>query len=299
MPKQSFVKILLLLVLLNSCSKLNNNIDVSIDQDFVAFLGFQDTKTENNGMSTTWVENDGVSMIHAVTGTTDYVKDKKFTVSNVESGLFTGTLAEELDASLSYDWFAFYPYNSNVKSPAITSVSFKVGGVSQTGNNSMSHLAGKGNFPLYGKVQNVSGTDYPRITMKNVASVVDFKITNAATQSITVTSISLTVPTIINGKFKFDFSGDEPVLTSASSSNSDTATLTVDGGSAIGNMESADFYMAIAPNTVAAGESITIVVNVTDGTNSGSQTFTYTHSSDLKFSSGKIKTFDIWVDPTF
>ena len=79
-----------------------------------------DTKTVNDGMSTKWAANDQINLFHAVTGDADYQSNGAFTVKDVEAGSFTGNLSETLDVEKEYDWFAFYPYSSYIKTPANT-----------------------------------------------------------------------------------------------------------------------------------------------------------------------------------
>ena len=52
-----------------------------------------DTKTVNEGMATKWDDNDAINLFHAVAGEQqDYGTNDEFTIADVETGRFTGTL---------------------------------------------------------------------------------------------------------------------------------------------------------------------------------------------------------------
>ena len=84
-----------------------------------------DTKTANDGMSTKWVANDAINLFHAVAGTTTYGTNDKFTITseNLAANKFTGKLTEGL-ASGNYDWYALYPYSSDIKTPGVKDAGF-------------------------------------------------------------------------------------------------------------------------------------------------------------------------------
>ena len=77
------------------------------------------TKTTNDGLATKWATGDAINLFHAETGTAEYVSDNDFTLDATREGVFKGSLAGGgLNASKSYDWYAIYPYNKNVTTPA-------------------------------------------------------------------------------------------------------------------------------------------------------------------------------------
>ena len=111
--------------LTNCVKEVNQPVDVpsaGIPFEIVAFAS-EDTKTENDGMKTKWIENDAINLFHAVAGSEEYVSDNSFEITeeNLAEGRFTGKLGGALDGSKSYDWYAFYPYNSYITTPANTS----------------------------------------------------------------------------------------------------------------------------------------------------------------------------------
>lgn len=277
---------------------------VSVSAEFRLFAQFIPTKTTNNGMSTEWKKNDKLNIFHAVSGTTDYVKDMTFTVvaSNLESGEFNGTLSETLDASKSYDWYAFYPYNSNLSTPAGSETYTRTIGCdtwnaqTQNGNNSMSHLCG-GNFPLYGNVKGVPAGTYPNITMKNVASVTAFRIKNGLSKKIAITKIVYFPMTPIVGAYSVNFTGDSIVLENPYPQDEQmTATLNITGNEMIEPGSDALFYIGTRPYTIGNGTPYMITVSVTDGEMTGEQQFFEMATSDIEFKAGKMKTKNLTFD---
>jgi len=249
------------------------------------------TKTTTDGVHTSWAEDDAMNIFHAVAGTSDYVSDGEFTVDAALTGTFTGTLASTLDGTKSYDWYALYPYDSHVITPAATTKGYvTVGGIKQTqaGNDSPAHLSGEA-CPLYGVAKAVSAGDTPSLAMKQLSSAICVNVTNRSGSNLTVKSIAFTSVETIAGTYYIDFTGAEPVYTGSGDEYvSNTATLGVSGGTAIATGSSAKFYIAIKPHTVKSGQTITLSVN-------GSSK-SVTLSSDASFAAGKVKTLNFVYD---
>ena len=249
------------------------------------------TKTTNNGLATQWAEGDAINLFHAEAGTAGYVSDKDFTLDATRKGVFTGTLTGELDASKSYDWYAIYPYNKNVTTPAnnaTTDKYFYVGGSSDTpavqnGNNSTSHLVER-YAPLWGKVANVPSNEKPSMIMQHLASVVKVKVTNTTEKPLTVNSVAFTSTEPIVGQFYIDVTGTAVEYTTAATGlyNSSTASLTVNGATPLANGESALYYIPIKPHTVAKDKVLKISVNGYEKP--------LTLPKDVTFTAGSIKT---------
>lgn len=251
-----------------------------------------DTKTANDGMSTKWVAEDQINLFHAVCDGTTYTDDGAFTVANIETGNFTGTISEELDPQEEYDWYAFYPYSSFIKTPANTDSGYMpVGcksGASQTqnGNNSMAHIAGE-NYPLVGKAYAVPAAGTPAIQMSHVSSLLEVVVTNDTEEPLTVSEIIVNAPEALVGTFYINFSGEiTPDSFTGSGTNyvSTTAKLIVNNGTAIAKGESAKFYLAVKPFTVAASEAMQIHVNGYEKE--------LVMTNEVTFSAGKIKTIN-------
>lgn len=252
-----------------------------------------DTKTSNDGMSTKWVSGDAINVFYAAEGTGTFVNGGEFSITDVESNKFTGTLATSetvvLEDEENYDWYFFYPYTSYVKTPDNTSNGYvTVGGISQTqnGNDSKAHLSGKA-CPLYGIANGVTYPETPSATMKHLTSVVAVEVTNSTSDPLIVSSVTFTGTEDIVGTYYIDFyknnvtDPDVTYKSSGSSYVSSKATLTVADGEAIPAGSSAVFYIAIKPFKAEAGDELTIAVN------GGKKTVAM--PGDVVFTAGKIK----------
>ena len=248
------------------------------------------TKTANDGLNTKWVADDDINVFHAVAGSTTYVSDGQFTVKDIENGSFDGTI-KTLDADKSYDWYAFYPYTSQITTPGDREVGWvTVGGKSQTqtGNNSREHLSGEA-CPLYGISKNVASDKTPSIAMNHLTSVIKVSVANNSGEDLTVSSVSFTGTTDIVGTYYINFAAF-PVAYKSSGDKyvSSTASLTVSNGEALANGSSADFYIAIKPFTAKSGSTLKLAVNGYEKT--------ITLDKDITFTAGHIKLLNFKYD---
>ena len=264
------------------------------EPNFELFARPVTTKTANNGLYTKWVANDGINVFHAEAGSTLYVSDNQFTVKDIETGRFDGTVSKSLSADKSYDWYAFYPYSFYNKTPAgISKETFgytTIGGTSQTqtGNGSRAHLAGE-SCPLYGIASNVASDKVPSIEMNHLTSVIKVSVTNNSGEDLTVSSVSFTGTEDIVGTYFINFAASP--VTYKSSGNayvSPTASLTVANGEALANGSSADFYIALKPFTAKTGSTLKLAVNGYEKT--------LTLKNDITFTAGHIKPLNFNYD---
>ena len=285
-------------ITLFSCSKEQNVIveDTITPNGIIPFeiiAGTPETKTVNDGLSTTWSATDKISLFHAEAGSDTYISDGQFDASGAGASVtFSGTLGASLTAA-KYDWYAIYPYKASNTTPAnggggsgyLTIGSASNGTQTQTGNNSRSHLAGS-NYPVAGIVEDVVKDEKPTIVMNQLTSVVAVEVTNSTGAAITVNDIAFQGTEPIVGTFFVNFAASPVVFTqSAISYVSNTAKLHVDSGESISSGEKATFYLAIKPFTAAAGSTITVIVNASNG----SQTKTSPElGSAFSFMAGKI-----------
>ena len=247
------------------------------------------TKTTNDGLATQWAEGDAINLFHAEAGKTDYVSDNDFKLDATRVGVFKGSLTGALDASKSYDWYAIYPYNQALETPAnnaTTAKYFYVGGRSDTpavqnGNNSTSHLVER-YAPLWGKAANVPSNEKPSMIMQHLASVVKVKVTNTTEKPLTVNSVAFTSTEPIVGQFYIDVTGTAVEYTTGDGLfNSSTASLTVKGATPLAKGESAVYYIPIKPHKVALGTTLKISVNGYEKP--------LTLPKDVTFTAGSIK----------
>lgn len=300
--KNKLIHIILIGFVLGSCEQLDSPKmeEVNDSGNFTVYLSQPQTKTANDGMSTKWVEGDVINVFHAVDGTENYVNDNSFTCDNVAANKFSGTLAEELNSDSNYDWYAFYPSINTAngdtpvkfkKNIGRTSMSSFAGKVTQTGNNSMAHLAvGKDGFPVVGFVNNVPASEFPTIPMKNVASVICVNVTNTLSEPIVISSVDLVTPKPIIGNFTIELTGNDIV---ASGAGQELIRLEVAEGSQIAGGESAKFYIGVAPFTVTSGEEMLLYVNAAIGEKTVSQRIAKVFDGETPFKSGFFKTFNV------
>ena len=261
------------------------------EPNFELFAQPVTTKTANDGLDTKWVANDAINVFHAEAGSTAYDSDGRFTVKDIETGRFDGTVSKSLSADKSYDWYAFYPYTSQISTPGDREVGWvTVGGTSQTqtGNGSRVHLAGE-SCPLYGIASNVASDKVPSISMNHLTSVIKVSVTNNSGEDLTVSSVSFTGTEDIVGTYFINFAASPVAYKSSGNAYvSSTASLTVSNGEALANGSSADFYIALKPFTAKTGSTLKLAVNGYEKT--------LTLKNDITFTAGHIKPLNFNFD---
>lgn len=263
------------------------------EPNFELFARPVTTKTANNDLDTKWVAKDAINVFHAEAGSTEYVSDGKFTVKDIETGRFDGTVSTSLSADKSYDWYAFYPYTSQISTPGDREVGWvTVGGTSQTqtGNGSRVHLAGE-SCPLYGIASNVASDKVPSISMNHLTSVIKVSVTNNSGEDLTVSSVSFSGTEDIVGTYFINFAASPVAYKSSGNAYvSSTASLTVSNGEALANGSSADFYIALKPFTAKTGSTLKLAVNGYEKTRTLDKDITFTagHIKKLKFDYDKV-----------
>lgn len=262
----------------------------SVGYPFEIIASTVDTKTVNDGMSTKWVADDQINVFHALGESTSYVNDGAFTVSDVEAGIFTGTINAELDVEEEYDWYVLYPYNEKVTTPGAKTAGYTYigysSGLNQSGYDSMASLKGSV-CPLYG-IAKYAGVR-PEITMNHLSSIVAINVTNKNEEPLTITEASFTATEDIVGSYYIDITGESVVYTpSGANYVKDVAIVNVSGGTALAQGESAIFYAAIKPFTAAAGQKLTLSVN--------GYSKEIELSKEVTFTAGKIKTLNFGYD---
>lgn len=260
------------------------------EPNFELFARPVTTKTANNDLDTKWVAKDAINVFHAEAGSATYVSDNQFTVKDIETGRFDGTV-KTLDADKSYDWYAFYPYTSLITTPDNTASGYCYIGSradasqTQTGDNNMSHICGS-NYPLYGIAKNVNASDVPSIQMQHLTSVIKIVVTNSTEEELTLNSVSFTAEENISGQFYIAFNSETPKYTSADYP-SKTANLTVSDVKVAAKAK-ATVYMAIKPFTAKTGSTLKLAVNGYEKT--------LTLDNDITFTAGHIKPLNFNYD---
>ncbi len=285
---------------LNSCNKEidnpNDNKVIKEGTPFEIIATPVQTRTENDGMDTKWVADDAINVFHAVEGTTTYVSDGEFTISDVTTNRFQGTVSETLNPEKKYDWYMIYPYNQyleSVDNQSENPARYYIGGRSdksqeQDGNNNKAHLAGT-NFPLYGVVSALAATKTPSVSVNHVASYIEVVVTNKNEEPLTVESVSFTAPDgeKIAGYFNINFAADPMEFTMYNTYASETASLTVKNGTEIASGQTGSFYLGIKPFSLSSGV-LKVAVNGYEKE--------IAITKNTSFSAGKIKKINFAYD---
>ncbi len=252
-----------------------------------------DTGTASSESGTSWAENDSLSVFHAPAGSDEYSGNSRFDLADAASCLFKASFINGAPAP-SNDWYVLYPYNKYLSSPAGTTKGYHTIGSksnaaqTQTGNDSMEHLAGE-NYPMWGVQKNVSENDEPSLTMEHISAFVEVVVTNSTESELTVSTITMTGTEPIVGTYSLDITGESPVITTSDDKYvSNVARLKVIDGEAIPAQGTASFHFAVKPFTAAAGKTLTISVN--------GKKKNISLEEDAVFTSGKVKTLDYVYD---
>ena len=291
---------------LTNCTKNEEVTPVVETKGDFAIYASTETRTANDGFDTVWSTGDDLGVFHTATDGTTYTKDGQFKLEDVETGQFLGSVNGTLDVDEEYDWYAMYPYSSYVPGPANTGSGYMTIGCAasatqtQTGNNSMAHVAGK-NYPLVGKAYAVPANQAPALAMTHVATLLEFEVTNSLEEAITVSNIKFTAPSALVGTFYIDFTDTDniEVESSGTTYTSKVATLIVKNGEAIEAGESAKFYLPVAPFVANANAKLSIEVNVTSGEKVGMLAKDITLSNATSFAAGKIKNVKVNYNAEF
>ena len=259
---------------------------------FELFARSAETKTVNDGFSTKWEVGDEISVYHCVPGAKTPTFDGVFEIDDAEKGHAKGTVKEL--SSGSYDWFLFYPGSTEAPSQPGGYVTIEPN-PSQSGNDSRAHLAGPG-FPLGGKADKVLYTATPSVTLHPLLNVIEVHVTNAQALAARVKSVSFTAPEAVSGKFEALWDGSF----TARGDNSETLSLSVEGGALLDQGASASFYMGLKPFQAAAGSLLTLSVTmVTEDGREAVQEKSVSLPVATAFKSGSIKTLNFSFSETF
>jgi len=265
-----------------------------VKANFSIYTGI-DTKTTIDSFSTKWTAGDSINVFHATNGTTAYSSNDKFSIAEADlsTGRFTGTLSSSLAAA--NDWYALYPYNSDINTPSNPAAgSVYIGcadshttAQTQNGNNSTAHLAGQ-YFPLYAQAKNVASDASVSLNFKPIASILKIAVKNETNEDLTVSDISFSAKNEdVIGSYYIDFAGTEPVLTpSGDAYVSNSTTLKVANGTAIASGKTGEFYLAIKPFSTSEDDTLTFTVN-------GLEKIT---DEPFTFKAGKVKTVNFSYD---
>ena len=278
-----------------------------------------ETKTANDGIYTNWQNEDDISVYHSAPGNTSHFqKHKKFTIRDVNEGLFGGELLEkDLPLGENNDWYFLYPYSSSADTPSAAQVTIGASKdaeglyVQTLSAGSKSHIAGP-NYPMYGVQPKVSKSSNPRVQMKHLSALVALKVVNQGDgiqdngdESIIVKDLTFSVPQItskqtqlpIIGAFTVNTTGSKVTasnFTPVSGSSSNIVTLKLTESVTIPSGGEATFYIAVRPFNES---SITRTVTdpILEVTINGSKRQVSIPSDKANFEAGTITTLRVPV----
>ena len=228
--------------------------------DFSLFLLPEDTRTANDGLSTSWETGDRFTLFHKVSGTEDFVLDNAFTVDDPATGHATGGV--RMLQGETHDWVAVYPY-AGVDAPQSfpVTVGCAAGGTqAQATYGSTAHLAGS-LFPLFGSAQNVTLPTVPTVPMRQLAAVAAVKVTNNMSEPVHIDGLTLEAPESLVGTFTLDLLAGTGALVPEPSLVSNRASLVVSQPAAPAPGATAQLYVGIRPVTLSAGSELTLTVD--------------------------------------
>ena len=248
-----------------------------------------DTKTSNDGMSTLWDEGDSVNVF--------YYKSGSYTSlggASIADGDGTSQATFEVSGTAptgAVDWYVFYPYEKHMTKPTGEDGYKYIGdtrGINQDGFDNMAALCGTA-CPMYGVAKGKTASEV-NVPMKQLASVIEFNITNSTGAALVVNSVTLNATEDIIGTYYYDFASDPVVYTpSRESSVFSKATVNMED-SELAAGESGKVYLPIKPYTHDTSKTFDVTVSCTVGSNIGSVEFNLRpNAAQSVFSAGKIK----------
>lgn len=297
--KKSFISASLILATLfsfTSCMKENTQENNEPGQGGAPIDGVEftiklnpGTKTTNDGLATKWEQGDKVNIFHAVSGTTEYVNDGAFEISDAANGIATGHLAESLIMGNKYDWFVVYPYDENATSPTAVNITVPTEQV-QAETGSMAHIC-RNLDPLHGKVLSVDASDIPTVVMKHMLTVVKVRARNYNYETLSLETVSLSAKQTnggadvnLAGTYSVNVAGDTPSFTAVSAVARPYVRFTTPAS--LGTNDFAYAYVATVPFQIEHAGEYTVGMNNTEG---GVTMALYeTNGGLVQFNAGKI-----------
>ena len=259
------------------------------------------TKTANFMYSTHWAEGDEINLYHFKSSapSVQYVNDGKFTLvegAGTSHGVFEGP-AFELEDDAEYTFYSVYPYRSAVTDPTGESSYRYIGNKSSliqdcAGNNHMAHLCGS-ECPLYGVAYGVTSEKGPTFAMKNLASVIWFRVWNTTGKRIKVLSVQLKEDQPIVGQFNIDISSGEPVYTAVEQQSISNPVIKLENSDWIENERYEEVYLPVAPFTHDISKPLDVTIIAEDEAGAfGTCTIemdAFLGTDNVQFHPGKIK----------
>lgn len=256
-----------------------------------------ETKTTlEDGYKVVWNKSDQLAVFNAPTGTEDYSGNLHFMITDKDNGDFSPLDGVEVpfEDDVNYDWFVCSPFRATGGKPELSSPKgqssddgyFPIGLQTQTGYNNSAHIGG-----IDIMVGKATDTRTPEVTLKHLAVLHKFTVTNNSNKPTTITKLTLSSEgNKLFGTFWIDLTSDDPCIDpTKANATFDERSLTVNNGTELPAGESADFYMITAPFTLNAGENFKVTIE----TSTGKQVIEKNATADIEFKAGTYNTASV------
>lgn len=274
--------------------------DVEESSEIVLVAQVPQSKTIlQDGFKLIWDSSDQLAVFNAPAGTEVYSSNLHFRIADATTGRFTPAEGVEVpfEDGVNYDWFVCCPWRSTSGSAELVSPKgqsaddgyFPIGAQNQNGYNSSTHISSQD--IMVGKVSN---TRTPQVTLKHLAVLHKFTVTNASKLSTTIQKLTLNGgENVLFGTFWIDMTSDDPALDIEKANKTfNERALTIKNPTSIKSGDCVDLYMMTAPFTLNAGETLTITIE----TSTGTQVLEKTATSDIVFAAGTYNTANLTYD---
>ena len=142
-----------------------------------------DTKTqvykEGTTLKTKWVEGDKIIAVYEKNSV--FSKPIEFIIDpqELEDGVFTGEVPEEVayDEESKFNWYFTYGASVEGNSGVATISIPNIQTLNTTAGSELAHIGGI-SCPMYGQALNISGTIFPRVQMKHLATLHEVTVRN-------------------------------------------------------------------------------------------------------------------------
>lgn len=252
-----------------------------------------DTKTTADGMSTLWAEGDKINLFYG----SSYTSLGEVTIAE---GVGTKQAAFQVTGapSGSVKWYAIYPYNSKLETPAEQTASYTyIGhskGLTQDGFDNTSALCGNV-CPLYGIAEGTA--EEVNLPMKHLASAIELNLTNNSGSAIVVNSVTITASENIVGSYYIDIVSDPIVYTPSGDNYVKTSAIVNMEDGTLSKGESGKVYFAVKPYTQSESVPFVVTVKATvGGADKIAEIELNPKGNQCVFTAGKMKQINVNID---
>lgn len=283
------------LTLTNCTQSMNEeNVAPSTKGGF-SFTVNADTRASLEGNSVVWQTGDKVGLGGVIADNT-YTTVRLYGFNYVSGNTFTNDTST---FTADNQFWAIWPFTldsgytevytdqySEPEKVNVTKAYFDVGysktGIIQNGDNA-DHVPAVA--PMYWMSEGLVSPESLAVQLHHTTALLDFTVVNGESEDITLNSLKFYAPseTKIAGTYYINLSNGE-LTPSGSNYVYSNATVTIENAPVLAAGESMHVYMPVAPFSVAAGETVQVIVAAGDNTCTIEKTF----SSPMDFAAGTV-----------